>query len=160
MDQKPTIAIRKLVATDLPAVTAMLSAIDPWRRLGIDLTDDPLALAAPPVGLYGHSEAGGLPVSVVRFDPRGMMSSQPYISILAVAPAWQGRGIGEELLLFAEARLFECGQNVFLCVSSFNEGAQRFYERHGYEKVGEFPDYFVRGASEWLMRKTKGPLRG
>lgn len=160
MSHPGALFIRKLVGADLPAVAAMLSAMDPWRRMGIDLTDDPPSLGRSPFQLYGHSEPGRSPVTVVRFDPRGMMSSQPYIATLAVAPAWQGRGLGKELLFFAEARLFASAQNVFLCVSSFNEAAQRFYARNGYQKVGEFSDYFVRGASEWLMRKIKGPSRG
>jgi ribosomal protein S18 acetylase RimI-like enzyme len=47
---------------------------------------------------------------------------------------------------------------VFLCVSSFNERAQKLYQRLGYERVGELPDYVVKGYSEILMRKTRGPI--
>jgi RimJ/RimL family protein N-acetyltransferase len=47
---------------------------------------------------------------------------------------------------------------VFLCVSSFNERARALYEQLGYETVGELRDYVVRGQSEWLMRKTLGPI--
>ena len=47
---------------------------------------------------------------------------------------------------------------MFICVSSFNPGARRLYERLGYQVVGELPDYMVRGHSEILLRKTTGPL--
>jgi ribosomal protein S18 acetylase RimI-like enzyme len=43
-------------------------------------------------------------------------------------------------------------------VSSFNEGARRLYQRHGYEVVGELTDYIVKGHSEILLRKTFGPI--
>jgi hypothetical protein len=47
--------------------------------------------------------------------------------------------------------------NVFLCVSSFNSGAQEFYERHNYECVGELRDFIIPGASEIVLRKTMAP---
>jgi [ribosomal protein S18]-alanine N-acetyltransferase len=46
------------------------------------------------------------------------------------------------------------------CVSSFNTDAQRLYERLGYQRVSELPDYIVAGYSEILLRKTTGPLTG
>jgi ribosomal protein S18 acetylase RimI-like enzyme len=61
---------------------------------------------------------------------------------------------------FAEKRVFRDSPNIFLCVSSFNEGARRLYERLGYTPVGELEDYLVAGHAEILMRKTIGPLEG
>ena len=82
-----------------------------------------------------------------------------YIQTVCVAPQRRGLGIGARLVAFAEERIFRESPNVFLCVSSFNSGARRLYERLGYRVVGELPDYVVRGHSEILMRKTLGPLR-
>jgi RimJ/RimL family protein N-acetyltransferase len=42
-------------------------------------------------------------------------------------------------------------------VTSFNHRARALYERLGYEYVGELSDFFVRGVSELLYRKTRGP---
>lgn len=50
--------------------------------------------------------------------------------------------------------------NVFLCVSSFNHRARAFPLRQGYTVVGELRDYLVAGHSEWLLRRTRGPLTG
>ena len=80
-----------------------------------------------------------------------------YINALAVKDGWRNRGIGGRLLAFAEERIGRDSPNCFLCVSSFNADAQRFYRRMGYEQVGEFADYIIAGASELLMRKSKGP---
>jgi ribosomal protein S18 acetylase RimI-like enzyme len=44
-----------------------------------------------------------------------------------------------------------------MCVSSFNGDALRLYLRLGYEVIGELKDYLVRGHSEILLRKSKGP---
>jgi ribosomal protein S18 acetylase RimI-like enzyme len=43
-----------------------------------------------------------------------------------------------------------------LCVSSFNTGAKRLYERLGYEFVGTLTNYLVEGHDELLYRKTSG----
>lgn len=64
------------------------------------------------------------------------------------------------MMKFIEKRIFMTSQNVFLCVSSFNKEAQRFYQKQGYKNIGLLKDYIVKGYDEVLMRKTKGPLLG
>ena len=81
-----------------------------------------------------------------------------YLQTICVAPAFRGRGLGTTLMRFAEERVFRDSPNVFLCVSSFNPGARRLYERLGYVPVGELSDYLAAGHAELLMRKTIGPL--
>ena len=80
-----------------------------------------------------------------------------YIQTVLVARDHQGKGIGSKLVAYAEDRIFSESPNAFLCVSSFNAGARRLYERLGYRYVGELNDYLVRGHSELLFRKTRGP---
>jgi ribosomal protein S18 acetylase RimI-like enzyme len=81
-----------------------------------------------------------------------------YIQTVCVAAETRGQGLGARLVRFAEERIHRDSPNVFLCVSSFNEGAKRLYERLGYTVVGELADYIVRGHSEILMRKSLGSL--
>ena len=81
-----------------------------------------------------------------------------YIQTVLVHPARRGQGIGSKLLEFGEQRILQESPNVFMCVSSFNHDARRLYERMGYAVVGELTDYIVRGHSEILLRKTRGPL--
>lgn len=53
--------------------------------------------------------------------------------------AWQNGGLGRRL--FAEAMTWlqaEGPRDVWIGVWSENEGAQRFYGRHGFDKVGEY----------------------
>jgi len=81
-----------------------------------------------------------------------------YIQTVGVLPGWRDRGLGSRLIQFAEGRIFREAPNAFICVSSFNEGARRLYERLGYKVVGELTDYIVPGHAEILMRKTIAPL--
>jgi [ribosomal protein S18]-alanine N-acetyltransferase len=81
-----------------------------------------------------------------------------YIQTVCAAPELRGKGVGTALVAFAEERIFREFKNVFICVSDFNHGARRLYERLGFERVGELRDYVVGGHSELLLRKTRGPL--
>lgn len=80
-----------------------------------------------------------------------------YIQTVCVDSAARGQGIGSRLIRWAEERIFRESPNVFMCVSSFNEGAFKLYQRLGYEVVGELKDHLVRGHSEILLRKSQGP---
>ena len=81
-----------------------------------------------------------------------------YIQTICIDPAHRGLGLGSRLLEYAEQRILAEHSNVFMCVSSFNPGARRLYERLGYHPVGELTDYLIAGHSEILLRKTRGPL--
>ncbi len=82
-----------------------------------------------------------------------------YIQTVCAAAQARGTGVGTALVAFAEERIFREFRNVFICVSDFNHGARRLYERLGYRLVGELVDYVVAGHSELLLRKTRGPLK-
>ncbi len=81
-----------------------------------------------------------------------------YIQTVCAAAGFRGTGVGTALVAFAEERIFRDFRNAFICVSDFNPGARRLYERLGYRLVGELTDYIVAGRSELLLRKTIGPL--
>ena len=81
-----------------------------------------------------------------------------YIQSIVVKPDYRNRGIGSRFLAHLENLIFSQHPNVFMCVSSFNPGAKRLYEKLGYETIGEIKDYIVGGYSEILMRKSIAPL--
>lgn len=85
--------------------------------------------------------------------PYGFASS-PYLAVLGVAAEYRNRGVGAALLAAYEA-LFPEARHLFLCVSSFNDGARRFYERHGYVHRGTLPAYIVADHDEHVMHKRR-----
>ena len=105
--------------------------------------------------MYVAAHAGEV-VGFLVLNMRGAFVG--YIQTVALREDWRGRGLGSRLIAFAEERILRDAPNVFMCVSSFNTRARALYERLGYEVVGELRDYIVRGHSEWLLRKTTGPL--
>jgi ribosomal protein S18 acetylase RimI-like enzyme len=81
-----------------------------------------------------------------------------YLKSIAVKADWRGKKLGEQMMDFIEKEIFSSSKNLFLCVSSFNEDAQRFYQKLGYEQIGVLKDYLVEGHNEILMRKTIAPI--
>jgi GNAT superfamily N-acetyltransferase len=74
------------------------------------------------------------------------------LSLLWVAEPLRGRGYGRKLLEAAEeeARAQGC-RGVFLSTFSFQ--ARPFYEKYGYEVIGEIPDYPI-GHEFYFLKKT------
>ena len=136
---------------------ALMAASEPWLTLGLGLEPLRRTLGRPGSESY-LALVGGERAGCLVLDLQGALVG--YVRAVCVAPHLRGRGWGARLLGFAEERVFREAPNVFLCVSSFNRDARRFYERLGYEAVGELRDYLVAGLGEVLMRKTRGPIRG
>jgi len=81
--------------------------------------------------------------------PTAGFGRAPYLKLLAVSPAAQAAGIGGQLLEATLEHFRARGATrYFLLVSDFNEGAQRFYQRHGFVQVGALPDFVLPGVSE------------
>jgi GNAT superfamily N-acetyltransferase len=85
--------------------------------------------------------------------PRGAFGRSPYLRLIGVRADTVGKGVGALLLGEIERRAAEEAKDLFLLVSDFNQDAQRFYRRHGYEQVGALPDYVLPNVSELIFRK-------
>ena len=156
MENHISIQIRKAQGPEeISQCAGMMASSEPWITLRRDyeeslntLTDSSKEVY---VGLLKEKVAG-----FIILHMKGPFAG--YIQSVCAAPEWRHRGIGNQLIAFAEKRIFNESPNVFVCVSSFNKNAQRLYQRLGYEVVGELRDYIVRGHSEILLRKSRGPL--
>ncbi len=84
---------------------------------------------------------------------RGAFLVAPYLRFIAVDPLFQGFGIGKCLLDEFETKTKQLGRSYFLLVSDFNTGAQHFYEKQGYRRIGELKDFVVPGVQEIIMVK-------
>ena len=147
--------IRPLASDDEAAQCARLMAgTDPWITLGRGYEASLERIKDPSREVYVAIDESGLAGCLILCMTGAFVG---YIQTVIVAPDAQGKGIGSQLVEFAEDRIFRDSPNAFLCVSSFNSGARRLYERLGYAYVGELSDYIVAGHSELLYRKTQGP---
>ena len=150
-----SILIQPLADTDLPRCAEIMSVQDPWKALGIGVDRCLFAISGAHLvryGLYLEGQVVGLAV----VHPTGFASS-PYLSVLAVDAAHTGRGLGSRLLGRVEQEAFRDRRNLFLCVTSFNARAQRFYLARGYVQIGVIEDFFKPGVDEFIFRKVRMP---
>jgi ribosomal protein S18 acetylase RimI-like enzyme len=137
------------------ACAAMMASSDPWVFFGRTF-EQCLARVANPAGEVWVARDDGIARGFIIIVMQGAFVG--YIQVVCVAAETRSSGVGSRLVAFAEERIFAEFPNVFLCVSSINPRARELYERLGYKLVGELDDYLVRGYSEFLMRKSVGPL--
>src|SRR5262249_50906925 len=154
----PGLEIRPFASeADILWAAAVMAMSEPWITLGRDEATSRKLLSDPEKDRYillALGERAGFLILSLKIALAG------YIQTVCVAPQFRDRDLGTLLMAFAEERILRQTPNVFLCVSSFNTRARRLYERLGYVRVGELPDFLVVGHSETLMRKTIGPLQG
>ncbi len=75
-----------------------------------------------------------------------------YIRHFWVDAGWRGAGLGRRLLTRAEDEA-RAKHRVGLYLDTFDPGAARFYERCGFLKFGEIPD-FPPGHTRTFLRKS------
>ena len=150
--------IDKLSAkSDAESCAQLMATSEPWLTLGRSYDASLRILLDPTREIYLARDNLGIAGFVILCMVGAFVG---YIQTILVHPGRRGQGIGSKLLGFAEQRILRESPNIFMCVSSFNHGARRLYERMGYMVVGELTDYIVEGHSEILLRKTSGPLTG
>jgi ribosomal protein S18 acetylase RimI-like enzyme len=98
---------------------------------------------------------GALVVGLGWFIKTPALDRAMYLRLLLVAESHQSRGVGALLLARGEreARVAGCRHMIFLVAKS-NRRARAFYERHGYERVGELPGFVRAEIDETLYLKS------
>ena len=164
------VRIRLLREDDLTACARLIAGDPLWRRYHITLPRAHRTLrqvltamrrggsTARETGEFAVAHLRGEMVGFIWFRLNGTFHHSGYIRWIGVAPEARGRGVGRRLMAYAERKIFKTGPNSFLMVSEFNRPAQAFYRTLGYSRVGTISDYVVRGITERLYRKTRGPI--
>ncbi|HEY3356386.1 MAG TPA: GNAT family N-acetyltransferase [Polyangia bacterium] len=141
----PAVTIRDAAADDVAPLAARLHGLPLLARYGV--TEESLARD---LGLALERGDGLLcaagpdgPVGFAWFLTAGTFASGGYLRLIAVAPGQQGGALGSRLLDEVERRVAVRSRTMFLLVSDFNTGAQRFYARRGYRDAGAL-EAFVR----------------
>lgn len=141
---------------DIDTCAWMMATSEPWITLKRTVDVLRPIMADPEKELHVVRDAKGI-AGFVLLDLRGLLNG--YVQTICVREDRRSSGLGAALLTAAELRILDQSANVFLCVSSFNPRAQKFYARMGYERIGPLRDIVVTGHDEILMRKTVRPFR-
>jgi [ribosomal protein S18]-alanine N-acetyltransferase len=133
----------------------IMACSEPWTTLGISMDQLMDTLNDPLHEVYTAYIKDEI-VGTMVIHTKGAFSG--YLKSIAVKQSWRGNKLGEKMMQFIEKEIFPTYKNLFLCVSSFNLNAQRFYTKLGYAQIGVLKDYLVEGHDEILMRKTIAPI--
>lgn len=131
------------------------AAIDPW----VTLRYDPAAL-----GAYLERAEASLHRYAILWDgrPAGVIALRypwlrgPFIEMLAVLPAHQGKGLARAALNWAEQRTIAITGNLWATVSDFHAPGRAFWKHQGFEEVVPLTGLIGDGA-EILLRKRLAP---
>ena len=145
--------LRPLSPGNTGTLAQMLAAMPPWSVIGwpAELMLAGLRRQRPSVYRFELVAEGELAGIVTIQNP---FLHGPYLQLLAVLPAFQGRGLGEAVLRWMEqeARSQESRQ-LWLCVSTFNTSARGFYERFGFREAAVLEQLASDASDEIFMRK-------
>lgn len=119
----------------------------PWQQPpGSERTDDD---AAPTTHHAMLLTDDGTVAGVARLHPSGPNEVQ--VRAVAVHPAWQGRGVGQQLMAYLEE--YATAHGFTSCILHARESAVPFYQKIGYEIVA--PSHTLFGViPHFLMRKS------
>jgi len=152
----PEISIKPLqTEEEIKACAAIMANTSPWTILNIRAKQIEQTLRDNFYESY-VAYAGDAIAGVAVIQLKGVCTG--YLKSIAVKKEFRKNHIGSLLMDHIEKRILSVHPNVFLCVSSFNHDAKKFYLKRGYEEIGIIKDYLVKGYDEILMRKSTGPV--
>lgn len=76
------------------------------------------------------------------------------IDWLSVHKDFQKQGIGKKLVAFVEQKAKKLGfRGIYLYSHKDRKAAHKFYNKIGYKKINEFPNYYSSGDTSYLFGK-------
>lgn len=144
-----------MTPADIPLLAAWMVDLPLWQRYGLSVSK---AIAGFETGMKRDdwlitADGEQIACGFAWVIPQGTFGRSPYLRLIGVRPDAAGSGIGSALLVEVERLSAEVASDVFLLVSDFNEAAQRFYQRHGFEQIGEVSGYVLPDVTELIFRK-------
>ncbi|AUW93064.1 hypothetical protein BXT84_03115 [Sulfobacillus thermotolerans] len=146
---------------DIPEIAKLMSSLPLWQHYGVSY----LSAAERLKALWLEGEQGfavvnssGLLVGFVLFNTK-TFGNNGYIRLFGVSPHKARAGIGQSLLQHVECALHQQGvSKLLLLCTDWNYSARSFYEKVGFVKIGELPNWVLEGTIEVLYAKYLLPI--
>jgi ribosomal protein S18 acetylase RimI-like enzyme len=153
--------LRPTVPDDTPLLKRLTAATGFFKPHEIDALQEVLDEYHAENAAEGHvcrtNEHDGELLGFVYFAPAPMALGTWELWWIVVKPSAQARGLGGEMLRYAEEEV-RCRQGRVLFVETSSQPlydlTRRFYVRHGYEEHAVLKDYYAAGDSMVVFRKA------
>jgi ribosomal protein S18 acetylase RimI-like enzyme len=155
--------IRPTNPAEVPRLLELTAATGVFRPDEIDtlreVLDDHFAGGGEAHCCYSDEHDGRV-VGYVYLAEEEMTDRTWYVWWIAVDPAVHGRGVGRQLLLFAEDEARRRGGRVLFVETSGlpgYEATRRFYDKNGYDREAVLRDFYRDGDDLVVFRKRLVP---
>lgn len=153
------VKVRPMSMSDIDYVAEWLTEIPLWQRYNLTRSKAQASLEQAfrqqEVLLVADSVAeNGRACAVAWCIPDGAFGRSAYLRMLGVRATHSGQGIGSVLMQEVEQIASQSSEELFLLVSDFNMGAQRFYQRRGFQHIGVIPRYILPDVDEMIYWKS------
>ena len=158
-DVKPSAAssIRKAQPNDL---VALRDVVETSGLFPAELLEDMMAdyFSNPSSeDIWLTSEIEGKPVIVAYAAPERLTEGTYNLYLIAVHKAFQGRGVGAEMMAYIEEHLRQKGARILLVetsgLSEF-ERTRRFYDQCRYRRMAVIPEFYKKGEDKIIFWKN------
>ncbi len=134
------------------AAAKLLSISEPWVSLKFSITG---------LANYLTRDDAALRRYVISVDDKlvGVICVRhpwlrgPYIELLGLFPNYRGKGLGKQVLAWAETEARRESRNLWVVASSFNHQALNFYQSLGFYPIGPIQGLVTPEHDEILLRK-------
>ena len=114
---------------DFAVCALMMSVTDPWLTLRLGYDDCIKAFDGPFKEIFLLKKNWEI-IGFVIMQTQGTFKG--YIQTVCIDAAHRGLGYGTKILQFCEERILQYSPNIFICVSTFNQGAIALYTKFGF----------------------------
>ena len=149
--------IRESAVADFPALVGILSTTEAWTSYGINY-DMAIGLFNEMEDAIYIAEIDNKVIGFITLRINGVGNIGAYIRMIAAAEGCRGQGVGSAMLNYVNEIASKKMPNLFLICSLENLGAQRFYVKMGFQKIGILKNLVVKDRDEILFRKKLGTI--
>ena len=151
------ISVRPMTPEDIPLLATWMVTVPLWQRYNLTTekarAQFEMAFAREDILLVADMDSERA-CGFAWCMKQGAFGRSVYLRLIGVRPDLASGGAGSTLLEAAEQEAVKISADLFLLVSDFNHDAQRFYERHGYRRIGEIAGYVLPDVNELIYRKS------
>jgi ribosomal protein S18 acetylase RimI-like enzyme len=138
--------------SDLPALRRLVTATDVFYpeelKVAVELLEERLESGAKSGYYFFFAECEGELVGYCTWGTVPLTRASYDLYWIAVAPSWQGLGLGRKLMQLTEAAVSRRGGGGLYIETSSRDAyarTRRFYRRAGYRQVASLRDFYAPG---------------